>query len=251
MPESSPTPATTCAASSAARSHWANPVPGAQAVIVREGKALLGRRRDDPGAGLWDLPGGFLHEGESALAGLRRELREETGLEVEPVEFLGTWSEPYEERIVLCLTWLARVTGGTERAGDDLVELGWFRREDRPRGAELAFPTFEEILSLWERRDEDPSRGGDDLELDRRAQQAGLAPIGLSRFERWAERLMRNLGPGGDHRAMDSPGTFHRIEDDLQGDWIANLAGEGVQAIEAYLAKHLAFLSYLDEASAA
>ncbi len=61
---------------------------------------------------------------------------------------------------------------------------------------------------------------------------------------------MRHPGPEAIIAAMDSPGTFHRIEDDLQGDWIANLAGEGVQAIEAYLAKHLAFLSYLDEASA-
>ena len=41
---------------------WANPVPGAQAVIERDGRVLLGRRRFDPAAGLWDLPGGFLGE---------------------------------------------------------------------------------------------------------------------------------------------------------------------------------------------
>lgn len=50
---------------------------------------------------------------------------------------------------------------------------------------------------------------------------------------------------------METSGNLHRIEDDLRVDWVEALAGEGVQAIEAYLAKHLAFLAYLDEASAA
>lgn len=133
---------------------WANPVPGVQAVIERDGHVLLGRRRDDPGKGKWDLPGGFLHEGEDAVPGLRREVREETGLEIEPVAFLGTWNEPYWDRTVLCLTWVARVAGGTERAGDDLVELNWFARDQRPPGDELAFPTFDEILSIWDARHE-------------------------------------------------------------------------------------------------
>jgi hypothetical protein len=51
---------------------------------------------------------------------------------------------------------------------------------------------------------------------------------------------------------MDQGGIVHRIEDDLAESWIAEWAGSGVDAIEAYLAKHLAFLTYLDrdEASA-
>ena len=134
--------------------YWANSVPGAQAVIVRDGHVLLGRRADDPGRGRWDLPGGFLHEGEDAVDALRREVREETGLELDVLAFLGTWNEPYWSRSVLCLTWLARPAGGVERAGDDLVELRWFPYADRPRGGELAFPTFEEILSLALGRDE-------------------------------------------------------------------------------------------------
>ena len=55
--------------------------------------------------------------------------------------------------------------------------------------------------------------------------------------------------PADDH-GMD--GILHRIEDDLAESWIAEWAGSGVDAIEVYLAKHLAFLTYLDrdEASA-
>jgi len=135
--------------------YWGNSVPGVQALILRDGRVLLGRRRNDPGAGLWDLPGGFLHEGEDALDGLRREVREETGLEIEPLEFAGTWNEAYWDRTVLCLTWFARPVGGDERAGDDLVELRWFTCEDRPRHGELAFPSFEEILSLVDVRQHD------------------------------------------------------------------------------------------------
>jgi hypothetical protein len=49
---------------------------------------------------------------------------------------------------------------------------------------------------------------------------------------------------------MDDCGTTHRIEDDLTSTWVEDWAEHGVQAIETYLAKHLAFLSFLDEASA-
>jgi hypothetical protein len=57
--------------------------------------------------------------------------------------------------------------------------------------------------------------------------------------------------PGDDHREVsDDRGTLHRIEDDLSETWLETWAEDGVQAIESYLAKHLAFLSFLDEASA-
>jgi len=42
-------------------------------------------------------------------------------------------------------------------------------------------------------------------------------------------------------------GILHRIEDDLTETWVEDLAQDGVDEIEAYLAKHLAFLTYLDE----
>ena len=133
---------------------WANPVPGAQALVEREGRVLLGRRRDDPAAGRWDIPGGFVEEQEHPLDALRRELREETGLEIELVEFLGMWMQPYNDRNVLSLTWLARPTGGEERAGDDLTELRWFAPDELPGADELAFESYVPILSLWRARHE-------------------------------------------------------------------------------------------------
>ena len=133
--------------------HWAGSVPGVEAICVDErGRVLLGRRAYDPAAGLWDLPGGFLEEGEEPLTGLRREVLEETALEVEPQRLLGLYLEPYAGRIVLCLTWVAAVSSGAERAGDDLAELAWFAADELPRADELAFSHYVAALSAW--RDE-------------------------------------------------------------------------------------------------
>jgi ADP-ribose pyrophosphatase YjhB (NUDIX family) len=126
---------------------YANPVPAAEAVCFdARGRVLLGRRAVDPGAGLWDLPGGFLHEDEHPLDALRREIREETALEIEPLGFLGFWLEPYDGRIVLALTWTARASG-EPRAGDDLVELHWFEPDALPDARELAFSHYPEVFS--------------------------------------------------------------------------------------------------------
>jgi 8-oxo-dGTP diphosphatase len=116
---------------------YANPAPAACALCVDEaGRVLLTRRAWEPYAGTWDLPGGFLGEDEHPLDGLRRELSEETGLEVEPGDWLGAFLVPYgdepDARTVLNLVWFARVVGGEELAGDDVSELRWFGRDELP-----------------------------------------------------------------------------------------------------------------------
>ena len=69
---------------------YSNSEPTACALLVdHEGRLLLVRRAGDPYRGTWDLPGGFLEEAETPVDGLRRELREETGLEIEPDGFVG------------------------------------------------------------------------------------------------------------------------------------------------------------------
>jgi hypothetical protein len=61
---------------------------------------------------------------------------------------------------------------------------------------------------------------------------------------------MRPSDPVTIIHAMEPRGILHRIEDDLSESWVEEWADTGVQAIEAYLAKHSAFQSFLDETSA-
>jgi ADP-ribose pyrophosphatase YjhB (NUDIX family) len=130
---------------------YANAAPAACALCVDdEGRVLLTRRRWEPYAGMWDLPGGFLTEDEHPLDGLRRELLEETGLEVEPREWFGAFLLPYGEgpgtRTVLNLVWTVRVVGGTPRAADDVSELRWFAPDELPALREIPMA---EPLERW------------------------------------------------------------------------------------------------------
>lgn len=109
----------------------------------------MGRRKIEPRKGYWDLPGGFLEEGELPLDGLRREFLEETGLDVRPVEWVGAFVDPYEAAYVLGLTWIVEADGEPFPA-DDVEELAWFGPGELPE--EMAFASQHEVLRLWTER---------------------------------------------------------------------------------------------------
>jgi ADP-ribose pyrophosphatase YjhB (NUDIX family) len=131
-----------------------NSEPTAGAFITDdEGRILLVKRAHDPYGGTWDVPGGFLEEAEHPVDALRREVLEETGLEVEPVEFVGARIDRYGgdpgAPTTLNLYWTARVTGGEARAGDDASELSWFEPSELPPEDEIGFPNVRELLRAW------------------------------------------------------------------------------------------------------
>jgi 8-oxo-dGTP diphosphatase len=131
---------------------YANPAPTASAILVDDaGRVLLARRSGDPGAGLWDLVGGFVEEGEDALAGLHREVREETALEIEPLEFLGAYPDRYGEDGIytLNLYWTARIAGGELALDDELTEVAWFDPDELPAEDEFAFANTLHALADW------------------------------------------------------------------------------------------------------
>lgn len=100
------------------------------AVIERNGHALLARRRD---IGWWNLPGGGVEPGESVTEGLQREMREEIGAEVEILRLAGVYSKPQKSEIVL--VFLCRLPTDQEHAlhtTEEVSELGWFRASSLP-----------------------------------------------------------------------------------------------------------------------
>jgi ADP-ribose pyrophosphatase YjhB (NUDIX family) len=132
---------------------WANSVPGVEAVIERDGCILLARRANEPAKGLWDLPGGFAHEGEDPLVALAREVREETGLELDDVSLLGIWIEPdYEGRSVFSVTYRASARPGDARPADDVAELRWVDPAELPPDEDFAFEHTPPALVLWRAR---------------------------------------------------------------------------------------------------
>ncbi len=134
--------------------YWNNSRPTAGAVVEdASGRVLLGRRGINPSKGLWDLPGGFLEPGEHPEVGMQRELLEETGLVVHPVELLGFYMDSYGDdphEHTLNILYLCHIIGGEPHASDDMAELGWFSPDEIPN--DLAFQNVVEALGDWKAR---------------------------------------------------------------------------------------------------
>lgn len=131
---------------------YATPAPTASALVLDDdARVLLARRAGDPGAGLWDLLGGFIEEGEEPLDALRREVEEETALEIEPLEFLGGYPDRYGEDGIYTLNfyWTARITGGELVLDDELAAVDWVAADELPERAEFAFENTLAALEDW------------------------------------------------------------------------------------------------------
>ena len=125
---------------------YQNSKPTASALIIDEDKVLLGRRNIEPSKGMWDIPGGFLEPGEHPEDGMRREIMEETGLQVKIVDMLGFIMDDYGEdkQPTLNICYIVKKASETERPGDDLEELKWFKISELPE--EIAFKNGHEML---------------------------------------------------------------------------------------------------------
>lgn len=101
------------------------------AIVEDHGRVLLVERGREPLKGAWSLPGGAVETGESLQDAIRREVREETGLEVEPVSVAGVFERimpdaagRIEYHYVL-IDYLCKVTGGELQAASDASRARW------------------------------------------------------------------------------------------------------------------------------
>jgi ADP-ribose pyrophosphatase YjhB (NUDIX family) len=104
----------------------------------RGGRLLMVQRGTEPGRGLWSVPGGRLETGETARQATAREVREETGLEVEVGRLLGRVDRPGpgrpgSDRVVYQIDDFAcMVTGGRLTVGSDAADARWVPVEQVP-----------------------------------------------------------------------------------------------------------------------
>ena len=117
-----------------------HPLLGVGALIffraVRRGPILIVERAGEPLKGYWSLPGGVVETGETLVEALKREINEETGLHVEPVEMFELFerimldTEGRPEYHYVLADFVCRVKGGELKAGDDVSRVEWVRRRD-------------------------------------------------------------------------------------------------------------------------
>ena len=109
---------------------------GVGGVIIAGGRTLLIRRGGPPLEGQWSIPGGMLELGETIEEGVRRELAEETGIEVRVLDLIEVFERviPGEGRRTryhfVILDYLCEMVSGEARAASDVIDVAWAREEE-------------------------------------------------------------------------------------------------------------------------
>ena len=114
------------------------PLVGVAGVVVHGGRVLLIKRNRQPLKGEWSIPGGLVELGEELQQAVRRELKEETGLDIEPVEMLmvidriirgGRWGRRIRYHYVI-IDYLCRFLGGRLAPASEVLDARWVRPKD-------------------------------------------------------------------------------------------------------------------------
>ncbi len=104
---------------------------GVGGVIIADARALLIKRGHPPLEGEWSIPGGTLELGETLLEGVRRELSEETGMEVRVLDLIEVFERIFRDDAgkpryhFVILDYLCEAISGQPRAGSDVTAVAW------------------------------------------------------------------------------------------------------------------------------
>jgi len=112
------------------------PLLGVGAIIVRQEKVLVVRRATSPLKGDWSIPGGLVETGETTREAVVREISEETGLTIEPIELVEVFERILRDKDsrveyhFVVIDYLCRIVSGASRPGSDVSEIRWARFDD-------------------------------------------------------------------------------------------------------------------------
>ncbi|MFC1686958.1 NUDIX domain-containing protein [Patescibacteria group bacterium] len=133
---------------------YQNAKPAVAGFITRGNKLLLVRRAVKPKIGWWDVPGGFTKENEHPLQALRRELREELGVNVKVGKLFSIQMDVYHngngpKSWVLNIYYIASIIQGTMKPDDDISEARWFPIHKLPK--HLGFKHIKKAVRDWKK----------------------------------------------------------------------------------------------------
>ena len=111
--------------------HYKNPTPTVDAIIQKNSQILLIERKKEPFKGYMVLPGGFVNEGERVEDAAKREVKEETSLDIVLLEILGVYSEPRRDPRghVMSTVFIGKISKRSSKvdaiAQDDAAAIEW------------------------------------------------------------------------------------------------------------------------------
>ncbi|WP_455367394.1 NUDIX hydrolase [[Eubacterium] cellulosolvens] len=117
------------------REYPIHPIPGVGAVLIRENRVLLVKRRHEPGKGLWSIPGGIVEVGEPVEEAIVREVKEETGFNIkveEPLDVTDVIIRDEKERIkfhYILVSFLGKIVGGSLAEAPVKSEICWATKD--------------------------------------------------------------------------------------------------------------------------
>jgi 8-oxo-dGTP diphosphatase len=115
-----------------------HPIVGVGGVVVERGRVLLVRRGREPLKGKWSIPGGMVELGEDLRRGVRREIREETGIHVKPLAVLSVLDRIVRQRgrvryHYVIVDYACRRSSGRLRPSSDVLDARWVAPDELGR----------------------------------------------------------------------------------------------------------------------
>ncbi len=133
--------------------HYENPAATTFALVERDGRYLVLQRGQEPYRGRWELPGGFVEQGERPAEGISREIFEETGLRVEALSIVGAYTSRYGDggKWTVDVAFHCLACPGDLSLSAESSNARWVTIEQMPplafAGERSAFKEFEQALS--------------------------------------------------------------------------------------------------------
>lgn len=124
---------------------YRNPIPAAGAIISVQGEILLVKRKYPPRVGEWCFPAGFMEYDESPVQCCKREIKEETGFDINIARLFWVYSGHDDPRSnAVLILYLANIVSGEPTPGDDALDMGFFELDKTPEN--IAFKAHRDAI---------------------------------------------------------------------------------------------------------